>query len=588
MRLITLIILVSTLGIFGCEKKETVTVTEIVIQEPPEPVSRPVTVNVEASILSGSFLVDGQPASNSPYLVAHYYLKQSNGEEFSLLGESHDLEYEVMVINGSYEVYYEHIQGASIPANVGDLLPATVDVNADLEQDIDIQTHTVRGNFTLNGSAFPSSPYDKGVFYLQPTTGGDLIEFGYSNKNNDPVTVLSGTYHVLWNYIQGSTVPINQMTRVMSDVIISSDTGLNVDVQSTAMRVAITLNGAAFPDSAYEVADFYLISSSNEETLLGKSFDVDSIVNIIPDTYDLQYRVFQGGEVVPINAKSIVLSDHDATQPMSADVQTVNFSLTATLNNSAFSQSQYSDGILELHDPQTGSFTHLGKTWSDIENVILISGIYDIAYSHDDGATVPQNTRAIVAQNIDATSDAQEAIDVAGYNITGNITLDGDDFPFNQYDAANIILRGANSAADIVLFETFNQQDPIMVLPGTYDVIYSCQSCSNIPFNTDAVIIESLDISADTEIALDLESVRIEVFSTLNGGAFPDSPYADGVIWGGLGNTDRIFMGRTTESQADILVIAGEYNFWYQVEDSSGNSVPINEWELVDQQVIEN
>ncbi len=588
MRLITLIILVSSWGIIGCEKKETVTVTEIVIQEPPEPISQPIIVNVNASVIEGDFLVDGQLAFNSPYVRAKYYIKQPDNEQVTLLGESDDQDFQVMVINGSYQVFYQHIQGTELAANVDDELPTTLSINSDMSQDIDIETYTVRGSFTLNGAPFPNSHYDKGVFYLEPTTGGDLIEFGHSNRSNDPVRVLSGTYHVVWDYQQGSIVPGNYLTRVMTDVAITANTGLNVDVVTTAMRFGATLNGAQFPDSPYENGDFYFTNDTGAEVFLGKTFEASGVINLIPGVYNLEYRFAQGGGVVPVNSKSVIIENHDVTQPLSVDIQTANLSLTPTLNNEAFAQSAYLDGVLELYDHQTNSYTFLGRTWNQIENIKVIRSVYAIAYSQEDGAEVPQNKRAIVEPNVDATSDINLELNITGYNVTGNITLDGESFPFNQYDAADIIMRGSNSTEDILLFSTYAQQEPVMILPGTYDVYYSCQTCTNIPFNTDALIIEDIEVSSDIELGLDLESARVEVSATLNGGAFPNSPYADGVIWGGLGNTDRIFMGRTSTSLADIIVLTGEYNFWYQVEDNSGNSVPINEWELVDQQVIGN
>lgn len=587
-------ILLSSSFLIGCEKTKTKTVTEIVIQEPPPPVSQPITVNVEASVMSGSFLVDGAPASGSPYVQADYYIQDLSGASLTLLGESNDQSYQVMVVNGSYPLFYHHIQGDLLAANRDAPLELSLMVDGDSTQDIDIDTVTVRGNFTLNGSPFPNSPYDKGIFYLQPVGGGELIELAHSNKTNDSIRVLAGSYHVLWDYVQGSTVPINQMTRVMSDVEINENTGLNVDVETTATRVAFTLDGSAFPASQYEAGEFYLTQTYDSggsplaQAYLGKTYDAASVVNLITGIYNVEYRFVQGGEVVPINARTVVLEEYDASQPLSLDVQTASLSLSVTLNDQAFSQSTYLDGFYELLDSQTESYSYLGRTWDDLSGIRVIQSDYDIVYSQEDGSTVPQNKRAIIAPNIDANADLELALNIEGYLVTGDITLDGEAFPFNQYDAADIILRGNNTVDDIYLFSTYSQQDAVMVLPGTYDVFYSCQTCTNIPFNTDALIISDLEVSADTELSVDLESARIEVFSTLNDGEFPESPYADGVIWGGIGENDRVFMGRTTSSLADIVVLTGIYNFWYQVEDNSFDSVPINEWVLVDEQAISN
>ncbi len=583
MRLLSLLCLFL---IIGCEK--TKTNTEIIIQEPPQPVSSPIYVDVEASVISGSFLFNGQPAVASPYVRADYWLRTLNGSDLSLLGESNDLTFEVMIVNDTYQLIYDHQQGPQLPSNTSTVVSSSFEVSSDNVQDIDLATATVRTSFTLNNAAFPTSIYDKGIFYLQQVNGGELIELGHSDRDNDPVVVLPGTYHVIWDYIQGWTVPVNRMTRIMSDVNIESTTALDINVESIASRVAFTLNGQAFPNSPYERGHFYLTNDSGSEAFIGSSLDDNQVVNIIPGVYDIEYRNLDSLSITPINKKAIVHHDYNVIGAISVDVQSVQLSVSATLNGEAFPQSNYSDGNIELYDAETDSYDFLGNTRDEIENLSIVSGTYDVVYSHEDGATVPQNHRATVATEVDLTSNAQINLDISGFNLTGAITLNGAAFPFNQYDYANIILRGTNSQEDIVLFSSYAQQEPIMVLPGTYDVYYACQVCTEIPFNTSARIYENLQVDSNTEITIDLESVRIEVFKTLNGGDFPATPYQSGIIWGGLGEEDRIDLGRTNNSQADIIVIAGDYFFWYQVIDNMSNAVPINEWILVDQQSVTN
>ncbi|MGX5173970.1 hypothetical protein ACUR5C_08115 [Aliikangiella sp. IMCC44653] len=574
----------------GCGSSDTKieTITDIVIQEPPPPISHPITVNVNASLVSGDFLFDDQPAPNSVYVRASYSFSPPSLGIQTILGETHDLSYEAMVVNGIYELSYNYIQGDTLPVNSSAFIPQVYSITENQVKNINVETATLRSTFTLNGSPFPASPYDKGVFYLQSVDGGELIELAHSNTSPEIINLLPGTYHVLWDYWQGEIVPRNKMTRVQSNLVISGASVLSLDLVTQSIRVGYTLNGAAFPNTPYQVGEFYLTKSSGAEVFLGKTYESGNIVNLIPGVYDIEYRVFQSGPQVPINKRATLFNDFNVDGPLSFDVETSNLTINLTLNGQAFFNSAYEDGIIELYDSQSESYTWLGRTHQSFNEIQVINGVYDLYYSYEDGNLVPKNYRAPIASDIDINLDRQVDVDVLGLNISGAITLDGEDFPNNQYDAAHILLRGENTQQDIFLFETFAQDENVVVMPGTYDVIYSCQTCNNIPANTDAIIIEDLALSADQQIAIDLESVRIEVFKTLNESSFSGSIYAAGQIYGGLTEQDRVLMGYTNTSLADIVVLPGDYNFWYKAVNTTANLVPINAWALVDQQSINN
>jgi hypothetical protein len=134
------------------------------------------------------------------------------------------------------------------------------------------------------------------------------------------------------------------------------------------------------------------------------------------------------------------------------------------------------------------------------------------------------------------------------------------------------------------LFASHSQDEPAMVLPGTYDVIYACHNCIEIPFNSYATVVTAYDVNADGVVSTDLSSVRVEASATLNGGAFDPSIYQSGLIWGGIGNEDAVELTRTNVATPDIILLTGDYNFYYQ--HKNGDQVPANTWALVDQQAV--
>jgi len=145
-------------------------------------------------------------------------------------------------------------------------------------------------------------------------------------------------------------------------------------------------------------------------------------------------------------------------------------------------------------------------------------------------------------------------------------------------------MQGPLTTEPIFLFASHSQDEPAMVLPGTYDVFYACQNCIDIPFNSFATIVEGYGANADGVITASLSSIRVEVSATLNGSPFPASIYQGGVIWGGIGNDDLVELTATQVSTPDIILLAGDYNFYYQ--HNNGDQVPANQWALVDQQTL--
>ena len=571
--------------LLGCETKtETV---EIIVQAPPPapPVSTPVVVNVAASQVDGSFLLAGGAFADSIYQSGDLFFYDQNAQVTVELGNSYDHSYDTMLVNSTYDSIYELFTGGDVPANTWGVVATDNAVNADATINIDVPSATVRAQFLLNGAAFPASVYNHGTFYLQPVGSGELIVLGESHIVNDIVNVIPGDYHVIYSHVQGDQVPANSYARVMSDVAVSGAAALNIDVTSVDVRTAFTYNGAAFPQSQYVHAEFHLVNGADDDVFLGNSFDGPGSISVVAGIYDVEYR-HQQGDTIPLNSGTTVSVNLDLTSGgvASADVAGVVLGITPTLNGQPFEVSEYQDGILELHDVINDSYSLLGNTHSPMSGLVVIPGTYDIAYSHETGDAVPQNVRGNVAAGYVIASDQQLNLDITAHSMTGSITIDTAAFPQSQYNTADFLVRGDTTGGDIHLFASHSQDEAAMLLPGTYDVIYSCHNCIDIPFNSYATIIDDFQVNASGVIATNLSSVRVETSATLNGSPFPQSIYQSGLIWGGTDPQDLVELTRTNVATADVILLAGDYRFYYQHQN--GEQVPANTWALVDQQTV--
>jgi len=568
----------------GCTDTETEFV-EIQIPPPPPPQSEPLVIDVQASQLDGAFLLNGGAFANSIYQSGELYLRDQLTGMLVELGKSYDDAYQAIAVNGSYDSAYHHVNGGDVPANVLGVVSSGIAVNAPATVDVDVPSASVRASFQLNGAAFPASVYNHATFYLQPVGSDELIVLGDSHIVNDIVNVMPGDYHVIYSHQQGDQVPANKNARVMSDVAINGSTALDINIVSVDARTAFTVNGGAFPKSQYIHATFYLVDANGDEAFLGNSFDDPATVSVIAGTYDIEYR-HQQGDSIPLNKGTIVREAVDLTAggDASVDVPGVLLSINVTLNGQPFPVSEYQDGILEIYDTATGSYSLLGNTHSPFTGLVVIPGTYDIAYSHETGDAVPQNVRGVVSSGYVVAGNQQLDLDITGHLLTGSITLDTAAFPQSQYNTADFLMQGPLTTEPIFLFASHSQDEPAMVLPGTYDIFYSCHNCIDIPFNSFATIVEGYAANADGVIAASLSSVRVEVSATLNDSPFPASNYQSGVIWGGIGDDDLVELTATQVSTPDIILLTGDYNFYYQ--HNNGDQVPANQWALVSQQTL--
>ncbi len=547
--------------------------------------SEPISIDVLASQVDGDFLLDGGPFPNSIYQSGDLRARDQVTGTMVELGNTYDHNYDIMLVNSTYDSIYEHSNGGGVPVNELGIIQTDIVVDADAGVNVDVPLASVSAQFLLNGGSFPASQYDRGTFYLQPVNSDELILLGDSNVVSDAVNIIPGNYHVIYDYIQGATVPANENARVMSDVAIAGNMPLMIDVPSVTVRKSFLHNGNAFPNSQYERAEFFLVNDAGDEVFLGNSYEGPGSIVAIGGTYDLEYRHIQG-DTIPLNAKTVVRTNLDFSSGGDAGVDVTSFMLdiNPTLNGQAFLVNEYQDGILELRDVVTGSFSLLGNTHGSFDDLLVIPGSYDFYYSHETGEGVPQNTRGSVATGYVISGDQQLDLDIAGHTLTFSLTLDTAAFPINEYDYAAIFLSGSTSAEDMQVALTYAQDEPVMVLPGTYDVIYSCKNCSTIPFNSYAIIRDDHDISASGVIAASISSVTVITTATLNGNAFPQSIYQSGAIWGGMNDGDAVALTRTNITTDDVILIAGDYQFYYEHRD--GDQVPANLWALVGQQSI--
>ncbi len=572
-------ILAFSLLLMACENEKTIT-----IEVPaPDPDGQDIIINVNTSMVSGDFTLNGGSFPNSAYSSGTIIWTDTNTHDPVILGKSYDDNYNLMLINGNYDSVYQHQLGNGVPLNELAIINSNQNISTDTVLNIDVSMVDITPVFTHNNAAFTNHPYIKASFYLQPVDSDELILLGDSNINNAAINVVPGNYHVVYSHSQGEDIPVNKAARILSNVDLSSSGALNINVSSVDLRSTFQLNGGAFPQNQYDHGEFYLTTSTTgDEALIGQSFNSGLPVTIVAGSYDIEYRSVQSS-ISPINKRTVIRSNEDLSSggAIVIDVLTENVSIDLSLNGNAFPVSEYADGNLYLVDTTTGADSLLGNTHGEFSNLPIIEGTYDIAYEVESKGNVPHNSRTIVFSGLEAlpATSMPIAVNLLAHNITPSVTLNTAAFPVNQYNYGNLLLKDTNTGESFILAPTYNQDEALLVFPGTYDFIYQCVQCTDIPFNSHLTLQSDVVINADATLSANINTARIDVSTTLNNGDFPNQLADSGLIWASLEVNDAFQLTSTQEPSDDIIVAEGLYTFYYQHQ--FGDQVPQNNWSEV-------
>ncbi len=273
--------------------------------------TNPTTVNLVINIadLTPSYTLDGNPFPVSEYDDARVYLRRSGTiADIMLLGNTHDPSpAAVRVVQGSYDVMYNHESGIAVPQNLFAQVETGFAADDDKALPVTVTSVDVTGDFSLNNGAFPGSQNHTANFMLRDSTNKwDTFLLGQSHLTNEAVKIIPGTYVVLYQHQEGANVPQNSYRIVQGPVLLNASQQLNVNVEARKVSPQFTLNGAAFPASIYQSALFYLRDETNQDRFyLGSSYTANDPVMAVAGTYDVLYE-HAIGDSVPINDRAVV------------------------------------------------------------------------------------------------------------------------------------------------------------------------------------------------------------------------------------------------------------------------------------------
>ncbi len=192
----------------------------------------------------------------------------------------------VRVVPGTYDFAWGPSSTTStiLPVN-GAMLREDVAVASDSVIDLDVRAVTVQGTLTFQGARFPASE-SLGTLRVGSVTAS--LSRNAGGGATFAVRITPGTYDFAWgpSSTSSTVLPVNGIT-LREDVVIASDSVIDLDVRAVTVQGTLTFQGAGFP--AGESLGSLRIGAASAVLTRDASGGATFAVRITPGTYDIAW-----------------------------------------------------------------------------------------------------------------------------------------------------------------------------------------------------------------------------------------------------------------------------------------------------------
>jgi hypothetical protein len=447
-------------------------------------------IDIESVLVMGAITLNGGPAPASVYERGQVRLRDRKTGATFTVGDSLDGEYFAMVIPGTYDVVWKKVLGGGlVPANGDAVILENVVVDGLTELDIDIPAVLRTGEIRVNGAPAPASIYENGTVSLRDVRTGDVVTLGQTRHGTYEKVVVPGTYDVLYSHLLGdSIVPRNEKAVIAKGVVMTAAGAFVIDIPSVTLQGSFSLDGGAFPASAYNRAKLWLQGAEEGDAFpLGTTNAAGYQVKVVPGSYDVLYQKLISTGLVPENGWSVVLEDQ-VVPKVSKFGTTIDIPVTSALVGAGVTvwgqpplASVYENADISAvagSDPPV----HVGQTRDGGGIVRLLARPYAFHYTHLIGGIVPANKDARVGEGAPGVATQ---VDLRPGSLHGDFTQGGQAFPASGA-SGTISLRDTVTGDLIELGSTTDGGYDLSLLGGHYEIVYSQVSGRSVVANRNA------------------------------------------------------------------------------------------------------
>lgn len=436
-----------------------------------------IVIDIAPLVLSGSIAFPEGSEPESPGLnFGRVWLVDPRTEDRVLLGTTKDATYSVRIVPGAYEVHYEFRESTGQAPTNPDALISYIEVYDadDAERDITVPVAQLRGSIRVDGQAIGSG-LDYGRLELRDVTTGDQFRLGDSNEEVYNLTVLPGSYQVIYSAQEfGGLTPVNQNAVVETIDIVAGDNDISIDLKTALVTGGFSVNASAPPTADFDDGIVTLEASSGDPIILGNTADENYVRRVLAGTYEVYYSQETASQTMPVNTHArigmpVEISDD---QNLNVDIDVIEVVGTMTIDGAEAPDSAYDDGRLFLRNPVTGDSVLLGNTREGNYAARLVPGTYDIVYSNEFSDTLlPVNQGAVLVLGVEVSADEELNINVPVNTMVGSVAIDGSN-PSTAEGVGHLFLRDIETGDQVFIGDTNAAEFTKPLTTGTYIMEY--------------------------------------------------------------------------------------------------------------------
>lgn len=253
-------------------------------------------VDVPMVAVTGDFRVNGSTPAASAY--AFLWFDTPADDYVSLADFQHGYSYSASVIPGTYDIKYGGVTALDgLPDNLAGLVAEEVVVAASRTLDVDVPLITVTATTTVNGE---TPDFLGSAQVLLNTEAGDVLLAAPLGAASHVAEVMPGTYDLSYAIADpGSGAPQNLNAPLGRRVTLEEDMTLDIELPMTSLTGALTLNGA--PETVAADGGLQFRKDANDVVELPNTSAASYAIELIPGTYNIQYKARTPGTGVPAN-----------------------------------------------------------------------------------------------------------------------------------------------------------------------------------------------------------------------------------------------------------------------------------------------
>ncbi len=501
------------------------------------------------------------------------------------------------------------------------------EIAGDYTLNINLETAVISGVITLDGAQMPDNTmqyyedYNRGSIKIADEKTGDAvyIQIGAKGRAAYLATLFKGKYDIYFVASDSSyqNVLPYQTIILANSVELKGDRVMDFNLETAALNVNLTLNGAQMPDNTkeyytdYSRGNFVITNKrSRSTTYLQVSAAGQALVStrLFKDLYSFDFYPNDDSyqNVLP-HMKANVVSEMVLNQDMSLsyDLKTAVISGVLTLNrqqvpdNTKEYYADYSRGTIRFVSLQNSAeaYMQLSPSGPAAYQVTVFRGEYDVWLNAADSSyqNVFPYQRAVLQTKLTANNAANiYDFNVETAQLSGELTLNGAQVPDNTkqyYETYNRgTLRFYNMSTGDYAYWQIGPTGPVSfvmtLFKATYNLWLSAQDSGNqdvFPYQT-IVIKENVALGGPLDLRLNVDTGVVAGEVTINGNQMTDNTrqYYETYnraslkfINGKTGDAMYVQLGATGPALFNQTVFKDVYDVWFVGGDESNqNSVP--------------